>query len=138
MKKRMPAKKRLWVYALYTFGLSAAMSALCPIIDSIEKIPDEFKPNIGERTCFLKSIHNHDYYFSSRLFHFILFFSISVEKYNVIIFYCLPTLIMFSANVAFFTSSALTIHNVQKELRKTIPKEEKFQRQTSLINKKNK
>lgn len=54
MKKRMPAKKRLWVYAVYAFGLSAAMSALCPIIDSIDKIPDEFKPNIGEGRCFLK------------------------------------------------------------------------------------
>lgn len=65
-------------------------------------------------------------------------FFILAEIYNGIIFYAIPTFIMFSINICFFVSSALAIQNVQKELGKTIPKEEKFQRQTSLINKKNK
>lgn len=62
------------------------------------------------------------------------FLTSETEKgYNTMIFDCLPTLIMFTVNIVFFIISVCIIQRVQKGLRRTIPKEEKFQRQYSLI-----
>lgn len=54
----MTEKKRLWIYALYAFGLAIFMGILCLVVDKIEGIPQKFRPGMGETTCFLQSMHD--------------------------------------------------------------------------------
>lgn len=54
--RNISEKKRFGFYAIYAFGLSLLLTAMLPIVDSIDGFPDELKPRVGNDKCYLKSM----------------------------------------------------------------------------------
>lgn len=84
--------KRFLMYSAYAFGVPIAFTFLVYIIDSTSFVPENFRPRIGERRCFIIG-------------------SWIVEAIYVYI----PISIILIVNIVLYSVTALTIHRVQRE-----------------------
>lgn len=93
VRGNLAAKHNFKFYCLYAWGMPVLLTTLTLIVQYTNGVPDDFKPNIGQGTCFLNS--------SNAWAEFIYLYSILI--------------VLICSNITFFVITAVRIQRVQRE-----------------------
>lgn len=97
---------KFWAFSVYAWGMSIILMLLCLIMDQFET---NFRPKIGESTCFLEGLFN--------CFVISMKFLIFLSSAHLFLYLYLPLIIIVSINCVFFLATLKRIYEGNSEMK---------------------
>lgn len=135
-------KKRFLNYMCYAWGIPFILTMITVILDNTKPFKDEWLPEIGSKTCFIKNPLGEKmiyYKFKNIQIHswfmYIYFiFSFSDEKLSAFLYFYLWIYITATTNIVFFVLTALIIRQAQRDISRITSQSESARHQSHLNN----
>lgn len=113
--KKFSEKKQLLWYKSYAYGLPFLLTIVIVVVDNIESISPDMRPNIGSNSCFLSKKFLEIYFnwkYNQQLF--VQFCWLLDPWFSQLLYFYAPAGIIIILNVILFILTALNFHRVHQ------------------------